>query len=406
MKKKLILFILLHISFITVCHPQNIMHDIQICFGWLKNDIKLKLDSCRTNPDIGDLHYGYLEYKLIEFLRSADASSLHRKTWEDVKKHLDSLNIQFSWQMVYDDNMVERIIQLLNNEYQQDELNTLINKNWQRIKNKDWQRITMYAMRADTFKIFKHTVDSLNAHRDKNIHKSIYQDEEVFQFLRLDTTARFCFVLDSVIKSERRNILNDYLDNYHFDIEYLIKVCGYVNDKRFVESLLKLLDQQVNKKNKLELILTDSITFDERAKLVSEKSIKENLIHTIKHALIRMKIEPYHSDFLKSCTLTIEELKEKSLVRPLQTFSTLLHTQESFLELSKYLHSSAHTMLTGDGPVGTAYKDAYWEIKKYIENKSLWDIINKPDFNLENDRFVIYEWMQENYGKYEIKRLW
>jgi hypothetical protein len=91
----------------------------------------------------------------------------------------------------------------------------------------------------------------------------------------------------------------------------------------------------------------------------------------------------------------------------IEMFAEFLHSQESFRELSKYLLSSAYTMYTSEGPAGVAYGTAFRYIMKYIENEDLWEIIGNPrTFDIKEGRFKIYEWMQENYGKYKIKRLW
>jgi hypothetical protein len=407
MKKKLFFIILLHIAFTPVCYSQTIMQDIQNCFVELKNDITLKLDSCRTNPRVGDLHYGSLKYCLINFLIYKESSLLYGQTWETAEKEIDSLNIRFNWKMVYDDEMIERIIQLLNNKYRKDEFEILVNRQWQIKENRDWNRIAMYMMQADTSQIFKYTMDSLNLHRDKNLHKNIYQDEEVFKYMQLDTTTRFRFVLDSVIKSTRKEVINNFFTQYHFNIGGVIKSCASINDERLVEVLINLLNKLAVRTEELTQMLEANETNNEKWKINDEKTNNENIMDAIKATLVRLKIEPYHSDYLKSITHSIEEIKKMYLAGDIEILSEILCSQESFRELSKYLHSSAPTMLTGDDELlGKAYANALIEIKKYIKNKELWDIINKPDFNLEKDRFEIYEWMQKNYGNYEIKKLW
>lgn len=247
--------------------------------------------------------------------------------------------------------------------------------------------------------------DSLNKHRDREKHPDLYQNFDVFLYMKLDTTVRFHIVKDSLIKAKQESVITDYLTQYQFSISRLIDACGYVNDKRLVEPLINLLNENIKRKDELETLLTGDNTFSEKETLNSKKEARELLIYEIKDALIQMKIEPYYSDFFKSKIHSIEELKREKLV-DIETFSIILHDQESFLELSKYLHCSAYTNLSSEGPYGTAYVDACREIKKYIKNKELQDILNSPDFDLERDRFKIYDWMQENYGKYEIKRLW
>jgi hypothetical protein len=126
-----------------------------------------------------------------------------------------------------------------------------------------------------------------------------------------------------------------------------------------------------------------------------------------------MKIEPYYSDYLKAHSHSLQEIKEMKFAIEIGTLSVLLYSQESFLELSKYLHSSAFTggwYPPGSNGIlqynGKAYENAIGEIKKYIENKDLWEIINKPAFDAAKDRFEIYDWMQKNYGKYQLKKIW
>jgi hypothetical protein len=400
--KKVLFFALLHMFLPIVCFSQNIVSDIQTCFEELKTNIQLKLDSCRTNPDIGDFRYGLLKTKLINFLAYNKKSSSYGKTRHDLEKELDALNPQLHWQMIYDDSMIERMIQLLNNKYRKDEFDTLINRRWQRIEKKDWKRIVMYTMKADTLKIFKYIKDSLNVHRNKNIHKDIYQDDEVFQYLRLDTTSRFRFVKDSLMQAEHERVVNDYLNSYHFEIGNLIRTCGYVNDKRFVEPLIDLLNKIKRRAEEITKVLEEKESYD----LENEKNLNEKIIPVIKNTLVRMKVEPYRTDLLKELTQPLDTVKKQDFTGKPDYLSIFADNPDYLLELSKYLHSDANTMITSEGFDGTAYEDAYITIKKYIKNKSLWDIINQPDFDLEKDRFTIYDWMQKNYGKYEIKRLW
>jgi hypothetical protein len=313
--------------------------------------------------------------------------------------------------MVYDEAMIKRMIQLLNNEYQEDEIDRLVNRQMALFsQNSGFERRTMRRMMVDTSKIFIFIQDSLNKYRDKAQHPELYQNFDVFKYMQLDTTARFRYILDNVIKSERENVINDYLTQYHFDIHGIIRSCVLIQDERLVETLVNLLNKLTKRTEELIQMLQErekSGNNDEKWKLNDAKTNNENIIESIKTTLARLHIEPYYSDYLKSITLPLEEIKAMRFGWYIETLSEVLQTQEAFLEISKYLHSSAFTTLTGDGELlGKAYVDAYREIKKYIKNRELWKVINKPDFNLEKDRFEIYNWMQKNYGKYEIKRIW
>jgi hypothetical protein len=371
--------------------------DIQQKLNNLKNKITLALDSCRTNTNLGYLSYGLLNWYLLD-------------NPIDTKKEKELYDIQLNWAMVYDDKMIERIIKLLNNEYREDELETLVDRQMAIFsQNLGFEQRAARKMMVDTSKIFIFVQDSLNKYRDKEIHLELYQNFEVFKYMQLDTTPLFFSVLNNVIKTTREETVNYFLNQYHFDIAALIKTCGYINDKRLVKPLINLLEKLIKKNKELEALLIKNEDIEENediANWLNKKNENEILIEYIRFTLVRLKVEPYYLDFFKSISQSIEEIKKMNLVTEIQTFSKVLHNQESFLELSKYLHSSAYTGATGDGYYGIAYEDAYREIKKYIENKGLWNIINKPDFNLETDRFKIYDWMQKNYGKYKIKRIW
>jgi hypothetical protein len=413
MKKKLLIIILLQISLTIFCYSQSIMTDIQISLKNLKNDITLKLDSCRTNLHVGDWRFDYLKYFLINSLIYNENSSLHKKTWEEVEKKIDSLNMQFkfNWKMVYDDEMIERIVLLLNNEYRKDELDTLVNRKMALFsQNSGFEQDAMWQMKVDTSKVFLMIKDSLNKHRDREIHPELYQNFDVFLFMNLDTTVRFRIVLDSIIKSKRENVINDFLTQYHFDIQGLIKSCSNLDDEKLVKALINLLNKLSIRTEKLIQMLRENEMnedINERWKVNNEKTNNINIIDAIRTTLVRIKIEPYHSEFLKRYSYSLKEIKEMQFGGNVEIIVNLSQSQEAFLEISKYLHSSAPTMLTGDDELlGKAYSDAYREIKKYIENKELQDIINDPDFDLDRDRFEIYEWMQKNYGNYEIKILW
>jgi uncharacterized protein YqfB (UPF0267 family) len=401
--KKILFFALLHVFLTIVSFSQNMVSDIQTYFIELKTDIKLKLDSCRTNTNLGNWRRNHLNVPLIQRLLFLQKLGTYGENIDNMRKKVDSLNLTLSWQMIYDDSMTERMIQLLNNEYRKDEFETLVNREMVLLsQNMGFEQDAMWQMKADTSKVFLMVKDSLNKYRNREKHPKLYQNFDVFLYMKSDTTARFRFVLDSVKKAEKEHIENYYLDNYHFDIEDLITVCGYVNDKRFVEPLINILKKSKSRIDELTKMLEEKESYDLR----KEKNLNEKIIPIITDALVRMKVEPYRTDLLKKLTQPLDTIKKQNFTGSLGYLSSFADNPDYLLEISKYLYSEANTMYTSEGPEGTAYKDAYRKITEHIENKGLQDIINSPDFNLEKDRFKIYEWMQKNYGKYEIKRLW
>jgi hypothetical protein len=389
MKKKIVLLTLLQLLTLSVCFsqklPKNVSEEIkQTCVN-LKTEIKLKLDSCRINQNVGDWESNLLSFKLLY----GDGRLMFRD-----KEKEDSLYLlQLDWKMVYDEDMIKRIVQLLKNEYKKEELDALVNRQME-IGDKagGWERVAMFAMKADQSPTFKHVKDSLNRYRDKNIHKDWYQDYEIFQYLKIDTTPRFHFVLDSIHKARKENTINEYLNKIHFDIKGLLSACYYVQDKRFIEPLINIVEH------------LDAFGL----------KYNEYSIDYASEVLVRMQVEPYCSNYLKKVSKSLEEVKKIDFVNVIDFLSGTLNNQDSFKELSKYLHSSAPTRAyysedEQDGGIkqaGCAYEDAFKEIQNNIENKDLQTIINAPDFDLERDRFKIYDWMQKNQGKYKIKRIW
>jgi hypothetical protein len=191
--------------------------------------------------------------------------------------------------------------------------------------------------------------------------------------------------VDSFRKTEKEKALQTYLTQVHFDIDYLIEVCGNINDERLIKPLINIMENPEKFKNYAPNYLKQCVTY----------------------TFVQMKIEPYYSNYINSNTHSLEEIKKKQHITYLSIFAELLHSQESFRELSKYLLSSAYTMYTSEGPTGVAYETAFRYIMEYIKNEDLREITGNPDtFDIKEGRFKIYEWMQENYGKYKIKRLW
>jgi hypothetical protein len=404
MKRKILFFVLLHVFLMTICFsqkdylqglPENTPEDIENRLLKIKSEIKLKLDSCRINDNVGNWFINYLSWCLNEYPK-------------DLKSKADSLNIVLDWMMVYDDDMIERIIQLLNNEYLKDELETLVNRQMAIFsQNSGFEQDAIWQMKIDTSKVFLMIKDSLNKHRNREIHPELYQNFDVFLYMQLDTTTRFRIVLDSVIKSEREKEKAYYLNKYYFDIKGLIKSCGYIKNKRLIKPLVNLLEKMIERNNELSILITkNENNRDSIGIWYDEKRENGFLIDATETTLVRLKVDPYYSEFIKNHSHSLEEIQKMEFAPYIEYIPDLLQNQEVFLEISKYLYSSAYTAFTSEGPAGKAYQYAYREIKNFIENKELQEIINKPDFDLEKDRFIIYDWMQKNYGKYEIKRLW
>jgi hypothetical protein len=289
--------------------------------------------------------------------------------------------------MVFDDAMIERMMQLLNNEYREDELAILVNRDLKLVDiNGGWDRLAMLKLGADTLSFVINAGDSLNRYRDTLI-QSEYQYFDAFLYLKMDTTKQFQLILDSMLQFRNENIVNSYMNQICFDLESIIVACGLISDERFINPLVNI----INNPNKLD-------TFK-----------AENLKSCAINALIQMNIEPDYSYYFNLLSYPLNEIQNKKFISDSEIgfFAESFHNQESFRELSKYLHSTAFTFATSEGYEGDASVSAFKYITRYIMNKELWEIIGDPStFNLKEGRFQIYNWMQLNYGKYEIKRFW
>jgi hypothetical protein len=300
-----------------------------------------------------------------------------------MEQHLiDSLGLKLHVSMVYDDDMCERMVELLENKYRQYELDTLVNREMR-------YNLATYAIDAlekchfDTFSFFIEKLDSLVRLEPVNRETKKYT---VLRLLRLDTMFAYKTIYAEIVKKDEERIRESYLNNPNYDNTYIAELCGYVGDKRFVEPLEKALKLPDN--------------FD---------------TNTVLRALARMKVEPYYTDYLKKRIRTIDDIKNNMPNFPISDFVYVLGNQEAYLEISKYVLSSATGAIdvidyedsTGyfETPI---YSIALDYIAGWMLNPSLQKIVNSPNFdkNKESDRMKVYKWMQKNYGRYEIWRRW
>jgi hypothetical protein len=311
---------------------------------------------------------------------------------------IDSLGLNISIDAIYDDKMRNRIIQIMNNEYQEWELDTLINR-YISSGNFHIERDARKNCRFDTLEIFKATLDSFYTELKKQRPEDStlvryesakkYQYEfEIFKLLQLDTTILFKQEYDRLVERKKKDEKNYLLNGGDYNYNLLAELCGYISDTRFVESLKTALNSS-NKYNFKREIVID--------------------------ALVRISAEPYYSNYINDRSLSMAQiLDETRLNFGLGDFVFVLRTQDSFRELSKYLLSGKPYMTDiidcedhiefNHTPV-SSYAFSY--IRDHIENKDLHKIIKEG--RRENDASLlisIYEWMQKNYGKYEIRKLW
>jgi hypothetical protein len=298
---------------------------------------------------------------------------------------IDSLGLKLHVSMVYDDDMRERMVELLENRYRQYELDTLVKRRMSDEYN-ICKRRAIDQCHFDTISIFKQKYDSLN-HHDYLYDNTIYTQRNKFtvlSLLHLDTTMMYKNALIEILEERKKEIEQSIQNNPYYDLRFIAELCGYVSDKRFIAPLEKILEREKDNERVLE-------------------------------ALARMKAEPHYTNYLTERTRSIEDIKKRSPRFSLNDFVYVLGNQEAYLELSKYLLSDAtgsvdvidmpDTTMYSESPI---YLEAIYFIKVYIENSSLQKTINSPNFDekKESDRLKVYNWMQKNYGKYQIRRIW
>ncbi|GHT15801.1 hypothetical protein FACS189426_23610 [Bacteroidia bacterium] len=359
-------------------------NDIQERIDTLQHRAKIALYNYNINPNMGRLYYFPLHPKF----------SPPRELWEKSGKY--NLNIG----MLYDDAMRDRLVELVQYKFREYEIDTFMNRHIANnvISNRSY---AFDACKFDTLAIFKSTLDSLfldvinqATEEEKIIINKYYTFKknkykmQVFSLLNLDTTEIFKQTYKTLTERDNAEWIDDILNSKTYNRTGLAELCGQIGDKRFIKPLIEALDKPDN--------------FERE---------------TVLEALARMRVEPYHSEYVKfRMPRTMEQIKNESPGFKIDDFVYVLGTQEAFLELSKYLLSdymysidmaSADTGIETQEHITPMSIGALDLIRDNIENKDLQAIF--PDrFTYKHPELAqpVYDWMQKNYGKYKIKRIW
>ncbi|MDR1203353.1 MAG: hypothetical protein LBL58_17225 [Tannerellaceae bacterium] len=360
------------IAFIIPCSGQPLPEDIQQRLDKLRNNAKIALDNFRTHPRTGELYSGQLRYEFTdpEYL------------WE--KSHKYNLNLG----MIYDDEMRNRLVQLMQNGYREDELDTLVNRLIDGYPVQ-YENYAMEACKFDTLPFFKAALDSfyldLKNKSTKNIGYPHMHTYEVFKLLKLDTTEIFKRTYSKIRERERERERERFITKTYYNHSHLAELCGYIGDKRFIPPLIEALDKPDNFNREVVI-----------------------------EALARMRAEPYYSEYVKfRMPRTLEQIKQDYPGFEIDELVYVIGTQEAFLELSKYLLSDVpYAVDMADYQEGSystrspISDDAFFLIRNHMENEDLQELMKNKD---SEDPIVLkqtYDWMQKNYGKYKIKRIW
>lgn len=359
---------------IVLCQPCVIPSyapsDIKSSMELLREETRKILQNARITDEFP--HIGFIE------------SALSEEQEERVIKQKVNLHLC----MIYDNAMRERLLQLLKNEYRQDEIDTLINRII--LSNKIvYENEALKACRFDTMRIFKKLYKELISNKkDSDMVKYNNYEYAVFKFLKLDTVVAFKKTFNIISNEEKKRYEKEFKeDAKNRFIPWVADLCGYVGDKRFVQPLIACLSKSNEEYEKVK----------------------------VKEALARMKVEPYYSNLLDKISLTQKEIEEGKVGDYYVLYITI-RSQKSFLELSKYLKSNKPFMVFSEGPPRNPGDEIKYEVleilyhnidnedmKKYVANgKETISVTFNP--TRKNQAMVerMYNWMQKNYGKYKI----
>jgi len=371
--KKTFLAVIIAVAGQAIAYGQSVPIEIQQRLQEIEEQARIRLDEFRLSdegrlPRIG---------RLSTLLSHAEIT------------RINDLGLELDVGMVFDDAMRDRIVQLMRMEFREEELDTLVERTLNRMTT-FFEGQAMRASGIDTLSIFRDALadllDSLEAQNTLDIVKKMNRryDLGVFKALQLDTLSIFKQALNEIIESERARWRERFLAESRYINTTLVELAGHIGDERFVQPLIEALDIPNQHEN--------------RRRFVTE-------------ALIRMRVEPYFSEFTENRTRAIEQIKSERPPFRMREFVLLWGTQEAFLELSKYLLSDIpYALAISDEGVtvgATAFEEAFVFIKDNIKNADLQEMLKgKTGWDNPELRMPLYEWMQANFGNYEIRRIW
>jgi len=354
--------------------------------------VKERLDSVKIKARIALEEVRIYENGYREMKGKLPEANLLSSEFSDKEiEVINGIGLKLQIGMVFDNEMRDRLVQLLRNEYRKEELDTLVNI---QINNNIslFENDAMKICKFDTMQIFKTTLDSfyidLNNKNQVQFSINMYK-YDVFKLLHLDTTTIFKQVFNKIVTIEEERERENWLTNVNYNYTSFAILCGYINDERFIKPLVEALSKSSKSDN-----------------FQQEKVLE---------ALARMRVEPYYSDYIKKRTLSEEQIMDEKnwLDFDIDDFVYVLGTQEAFLELSKYLLSNKPYQMeiidyadhseTHYNPISLG---AFYLIRDNIENKDIQAIIGPNREDVEILLKPLYDWMQKNYGNYKIRRIW
>ena len=135
-------------------------------------------------------------------------------------------------------------------------------------------------------------------------------------------------------------------------------------------------------------------------------------------ALVRLRAEPYFSDYLSRRTFDLENCGEQfrddkgwTARRVIDDLARIHASQSSFREISRYLLLDENCKYLGeisdrDETWYSFRESAFRTIRNHLENEDMRAIIGQPFGRPQEEAYQkLYDWMQANYGNYKIRRV-
>lgn len=228
----------------------------------------------------------------------------------------------------------------------------------------------------------------------KSLQKQLDSLTKVSQMVRPDTFPPYQQAIEKRVQEIEQLKLDDVL----------IYVAGFLDDTRYVPVLKNAIG--------------DKIHYDQ---------------HTVKLALARLKVEPYHSEMLKHYEIDLNYIKKvKKNHRQLSSYydeksSGLLYilSQESILEIGNFLPvelkvTDSRVLNTSDVGYSPISRRTFEDIASRLANKEILDYaksninelnVNPTEFRISQEEPIdkkhitfLQRWLKANYGRYELVR--
>lgn len=371
---KKILILLFCFPMVVIGQPQEIPLDIEQKLVIIQEKVNCVLENYRYG--LSNCSLGYLPLRLSNQFEDEERAKIER------------LGLRLNWQMVYTFFMKNRLLQLLEGEFNEKEYVVLNSKIDTEIEIKAMYNCQLNR-RSEVRKLVNDSVDSWRDEEQIKYDKGLLQsfanlnetDLRAVKTLHLDTLECFSY-WKRRLEREREKMLDTYLKK---DIKEVISIVGILGDKMFIDPLKKM--------------------------------IRIDSVNAVK-ALIRMKVDPYYSDFNQFQTFPVEKIKKgegrfwgfqdksnatnsENLIGMEEYLDLLGNTQEAYLEISKYLLYPAIKIENSGDLVSMPMRFSPFRIiKTNILNEDLQALYS---INGDEAYKKIYEWMQQNHGNYIFK---